>query len=187
MRIFSIAIGTICYLPIIATAHTGVGDATGFAHGFSHPISGLDHILAMVAVGLWASQLGGRATWMIPGAFVTVMLFGGILGLSGIPLPYVEEGILVSVVVLGILIASAFTFPVAISGIIVAFFSLFHGYAHGIEMPSAVGAISYSFGFALATALLHAAGISIQTLSVQKISRFAGAAIAIGGIYLAVS
>jgi urease accessory protein len=184
-------LGAMSLLPISVLAHTGVGETTGFGSGFRHPIGGADHLLAMVAVGLWAAQMGGRAIWVVPSAFVTLMIFGGIFAISGIHVPYVEEGILVSVLVLGVLIAAAFKFPLAISASIVGVFAVFHGHAHGAEMPLAIGAVSYSLGFALGTALLHAVGIAggivLQKMNSEKAVRFAGGAIALGGIYLAMA
>lgn len=181
----------ICFLPISAFAHMGVGQTTGFIAGFRHPLGGADHLLAMIAVGLWAAQMGGRAIWAVPGAFVSMMIVGGALGMYGISVPYIEEGILVSVLIPGVLIAGAFKFSLPISGILVGVFAVFHGHAHGTEMPTAIGAVSYSAGFALATALLHAAGIlagiGLQKLNIEKTTRFAGCAITLGGIYLAVA
>lgn len=178
-------------LPAVAMAHTGAGETAGFIHGFSHPIGGVDHLLAMAAVGLWAAQIGGRALWIAPGTFIIVMILGGTLSFSGIPVPFIEEGILTSVLVLGILIAGAFKFPVTFSALIVGFFALFHGYAHGNEMPVAMGVTSYCIGFALATAMLHSVGIAsgtfMQKINLGKVNRFAGIAIALSGIYLTVS
>ena len=178
-------------LPAVAIAHTGVGETTGFIHGFSHPLGGVDHLLAMAAVGLWVAQIGGRALWVVPSTFVILMILGGALGFSGIPVPFIEEGILASVLVLGVLIAGAFKFPVIFNALIVGFFALFHGHAHGTEMPVAIGATSYSIGFALATAMLHTVGIAsgtfLQKINLEKVNRFAGGAIALSGIYLAVS
>jgi len=139
------------FLPGIALAHTGAGQTTGFMYGFGHPIGGADHMLAMVAVGLWAAQIGGRALWIVPGTFVGVMLIGGILGFTGIPVPFVEEGILVSILILGILIVGAFKLPLAYSSMIVGLFAVFHGHAHGAEMPETLSAAWYAVGFALAT------------------------------------
>jgi urease accessory protein len=181
----------ICLLPIQALAHTGVGQTTGFAAGFIHPVGGADHLLAMIAVGLWATQMRGRAVWAVPGTFVIMMIAGGALGMSGVHIPYIEQGILVSVLVLGVLIAGAFKLPLAISGLLVGIFALFHGHAHGAEMPIDIGAVSYSAGFALATALLHAVGIlagtGMRKLNIEKFTRLAGCAIALSGVYLAVS
>ncbi|MDO8264286.1 MAG: HupE/UreJ family protein [Gallionella sp.] len=191
MHLLLTALCAICLLPISALAHTGTGQSTGFSTGFMHPAGGADHLLAMLAVGLWAAQTGGRAAWAVPGTFVSMMLAGGVLGMSGVHVPYMEAGIVVSVLVLGVLIAGAFKLPLAISGLLVGIFAVFHGHAHGAEMPIAVGAVSYSAGFALATALLHAAGIlagtGLRKLNIEKITRFAGGAIALSGIYLAVS
>lgn len=177
-------------LPGAAMAHTGTGDTIGFWHGLSHPIGGMDHLLAMAAVGLWAIQMGGRALWVIPTTFVVLMVAGGVSGFSGVHLPLIEEGILASVLIFGALIAGAFKFPLICSSLIVGFFAVFHGYAHGIEMPIALGATSYSIGFALATALLHGAGIAfgafLQKINYGNINRLAGGAIALSGIYLAV-
>lgn len=177
--------------PSLALAHTGAGDTTGFMHGFRHPIGGADHLLAMVAVGLWAAQLGGRAVWAVPCTFVGVMILGGVLGFSGVPMPFIEEGILVSVLVLGVLIAGMFRFPVRYSAVIVGCFAVFHGHAHGAEMPAMIGAGAYTLGFALATALLHAAGMGLGTLlrktHLHTVTRLAGGAVALGGVYLAMA
>ena len=177
--------------PTLAFAHTGVGQTTGFMHGFGHPVGGADHILAMVAVGLWAAQIGGRALWVVPCTFVSIMVLGGILGFSGVHAPFVEEGILVSILILGILIAGAFKLPLVYSSLLVGIFAIFHGHAHGAEMPESIGAASYAVGFALATAMLHLAGIGLgmlmKKINMQTVTRFAGAAIAVSGIYLAIS
>ena len=177
-------------LPATALAHPGHA-GMGFAHGFSHPFTGVDHILAMLAVGLWAAQQGGRARWAVPCAFIALMLVGGALGIAGVPLPFIQAGILASILILGVLIAGAFKFPVAVSGTIVGVFALFHGFAHGSEMPLAISAVTYSIGFALATAMLHGlgltSGILLQRFDIEKLSRLAGGAIVLGGIYLAVA
>ncbi|MBN2841688.1 MAG: HupE/UreJ family protein [Sedimentisphaerales bacterium] len=178
------------FLPGIALAHTGIGETTGFMHGFTHPIGGADHLLAMTAVGFWAVQIGGRALWVVPSAFITVMILGGTLSFSGVLLPFIEEGILISILILGVLIAGAIKLPPAYSVLIVAFFAIFHGHAHGAEMPLSTGAASYTAGFALATAALHLAGmglgIVLQKANLQTVSRLVGSAIALSGIYLAI-
>lgn len=175
-------------LPSAAFAHTGVGDTTGFMHGLSHPIGGADHFLAMVAVGLWAAQIGGRALWAVPSTFVVVMILGGILGFSGVTIPFIEQGILVSVLILGVLIAGAFKLPLTYSVLIIGVFAIFHGHAHGAEMPATALAASYIVGFAVATAALHLMGIALgmlmQKTNLQMVNRFAGGAIALSGIYL---
>jgi len=175
-------------LPGVAFAHTGVGETSGFIHGLSHPIGGADHFLAMLAVGLWAAQIGGRALWAVPSTFVVVMILGGMLGFSAVTVPFIEGGILVSVLILGVLIAGAFKLPLAYSVLMVGIFAIFHGHAHGAEMPAAVLAVSYIAGFVLATAALHLAGIGLamlmQKTNLQTVNRFAGGAIALSGIYL---
>lgn len=179
------------FLPGVALAHTGVGETTGFIHGFSHPIGGADHLLAMLAIGLWASQIGGRALWAVPCTFVAVMILGGVFGFSGVTVPFIEEGILISVLIFGVLIAGAFKLPLVYSVLIVGFFAIFHGHAHGAEMPVAIAAPLYIVGFAFATAILHLAGISLgvllQKTNLPTVNRFAGGAIALSGIYLAIS
>lgn len=148
------------FLPSLAMAHPGHSEAFGFAHGFAHPLGGLDHILAMLMVGLLAAQLGGRALWLVPASFVAVMALGGGLGLAGIAMPFVELGITLSIVVLGAVVAFGLTAPVAAAMGLVGFFAVFHGYAHGAEMPETVGGFAYGTGFIGATALLHAIGLA---------------------------
>lgn len=177
--------------PGAAFAHVGAGDTGGFAHGFMHPVTGIDHVLAMVAVGVFAYQLGGRALWLVPGTFVLVMAAGGALGMAGIALPHVETGIALSVVVLGAIIALGVKAPVAIAMGIAGLFAIFHGHAHGAEMPSDVAGAEYAAGFMLGTALLHAAGIALGFLLgwvgerySQTIVRVAGALVSIAGVGL---
>lgn len=144
-----------------ALAHTGTGPVSGLAAGFAHPMGGLDHMLAMIAVGLLGASLGGRWMWALPAIFVSVMIVGGLAGVSGAPLPLVELGIKGSVVVLGL----AIVFGASLSGVaaaaLVAVFAIFHGHAHGTEMPASVAAFDYAAGFVAATAILHAAGLGI--------------------------
>jgi urease accessory protein len=177
-------------LPTAALAHTGVGDTSGFAHGFWHPIGGLDHVLAMVAVGAFAARLGGRALWIVPSAFVAMMAVGGFIGLEDIPLPFVETGIALSVVVLGLAVALRWKLPVAAAGALVGLFAVFHGHAHGGEMPVDAAGLSYALGFMLATALLHVAGIGLG-LAIGKIGarsklvlQASGGAMALAGVAL---
>jgi urease accessory protein len=178
-------------LPSLAYAHVGVGQTSGFAHGFAHPLTGLDHIAAMVAVGLWAAQRGGGAIWVVPLTFVSVMSASGLLGTMGISVPYVEPGIVASVFVLGVLIAAAVRLPLVASSLIVGFFAIFHGHAHGAEMPETVSGLAYGAGFVLATGLLHGCGIGLGLLARQLGSsgfvRFAGGATAALGVYLFVT
>ena len=144
-----------------ALAHVGTGVHDGFAHGFMHPFNGLDHLLAMVGVGLFAAQLGGRALWLVPLAFVSMMVAGGVLGFNGIGLPFVELGIVASVIAIGVLLAFDVRLPVAIAMALIGVFAVFHGYAHGAELPPGNDAMTYVGGFVLATALLHAFGVGI--------------------------
>jgi urease accessory protein len=170
--------------PSVAFAHVGIGDTNGIAHGFLHPVSGVDHILAMVAVGLFAAHLGGRALWLVPLSFVATMAFGGALGMAGVALPYVEIGVGLSVVVLGIIIASRINPPVAIAMALVGFFAVFHGHAHGAEMPETASALAYAAGFIFATLLLHAVGIGAGLLigRERRITQAAGSAMALAGV-----
>ena len=172
-----------------AYAHTGVGDTNGLIHGFTHPISGIDHILAMVAVGLFAAHLGGRALWLVPLSFVSMMVLGGALAMAGINLPLVEIGIGLSVVVLGIAVAFGFHIPAAAAMVLVGFFAIFHGHAHGAEMPDFTSGLEYGIGFVLATASLHALGIGMGLLIGRlsntygtRILRVTGSAMAVAGI-----
>ena len=175
-------------LPSLAHAHVGVGEARGLWHGLSHPLSGLDHICAMVAVGLWAAQMGGRAIWAVPLTFVSVMALGGALGMLGVHVPFVETGIVVSVLTLGVLVAAAVRLPLFASILVVGMFAIFHGHAHGVEMPETASGLAYAAGFIVATAFLHACGIglgiAIQRLASPAIARFAGIAIVLCGSYL---
>ncbi len=167
-----------------AAAHVGVGDAASFAAGVGHPFSGLDHLTVMVAVGLWAALKGGRAIWLWPLAFIGVMMAGGALGMLGLAVPFVEPGILASVVALGILVALAIDVPVAAGAAIIGVFALFHGHAHGTEVSEAAGGVTYVAGFAIATAFLHAAGV-VAAIAVgtrhRLLARTAGAASVIIG------
>jgi urease accessory protein len=176
-------------LPTLAQAHPGIpGHTHGFANGLVHPITGLDHICAMVAVGLWAAQRGGRALWLVPSVFVSVMALGGVLGMAAVSIPFVEPGIVASVLVLGVLIAAAVRLPLAASALMVGVFALFHGYAHGTEMPGSASGLAYGLGFVAATASLHLSGIGLGLLAQQfgsaRLVRCAGGAIAACGVYL---
>jgi urease accessory protein len=154
-----------------AQAHI-LGSETGsFWHGISHPIGGLDHILAMIAVGLWSLQIGGRAIWLVPVTFVSTMILGGLLGMTDLSLPFVEEGIVASDFVMGALILVWVRFSLPVSAAIVGLLAIFHGYAHGAEMPVTASGFAYSAGFAIATCCLHLLGISIG-VAVDRLDRF---------------
>jgi urease accessory protein len=145
--------------PIAASAHVGIGDNHDLLHGFLHPLSGIDHLLAMVAVGMFAAYLGGRARWLVPLAFVSVMAAAGWGAMMGLRLPLVELGIGLSVIVLGAVIALRVKLPTAAAMALVGFFAIFHGHAHGAEMAGNANALAYGIGFLSATALLHGLGI----------------------------
>ena len=168
-----------------AAAHSVTGLPGGVAAGFMHPFGGLDHLLAMVAVGLWGAFLGRPLIVLLPVVFPAVMALGGALGIAAVPLPPVEIGIALSVIVLGALIAGAVRAPVWLACAIVAVFAIFHGYAHGQELPSAADPIGYSLGFVMATGLLHIAGIGLGLLKNGRRGELAlrsgGAAIAVAG------
>jgi len=177
-------------LPGSALAHTG-HETTGAVHGLIHPFTGLDHLLAMLLVGLFAYQLGGRALWALPLAFLTALGLGGLLGMSAPGTGLVEIGIAVSVIVLGTAVALNLRAPVALAAAVVGFFAIFHGYAHGAEMPASASAMSYGAGFMLGTALLIAMGIGlgrIQNLAAQRaggnLVRPAGTVAALVGVGL---
>lgn len=183
-----LALGLVA-LPTAALAHTGHGDTAGFVHGFMHPVGGLDHILAMVAVGVFAFVLGGRALWLVPLSFVGMMAVGFLLGTGGVDVPFVELGIALSSVVIGGVAALGRPMPVVAAMALVGVFAVFHGHAHGAEMPADAGGLMYALGFMTATALLHAAGI-IAAMGVAKIvgkygklvAQVAGGVFAIGGV-----
>jgi urease accessory protein len=170
----------------VALAHVGGGAAGGFFAGFRHPISGPDHVLAMVAVGLWGAQLGNPAIWLLPVAFPMVMAVGGVLGLVGMPLPGIEYGIAVSAILLGAAVTFEARPPLGVAAALVGFFAIFHGHAHGTELPAGEDALLYSLGFVIATGCLHAAGIALGVAHRwpwgRSLLRVAGACIALGGL-----
>lgn len=180
IRRITLALAALVATTAPAFAHLNPEEHGSFMAGFSHPLFGLDHILVMVAVGLWAAQIGGKALWAVPAAFVTTMAIGFALAVSGIALPFVEPAILASVVALGLLVAMAVKLDTVMSAAIVAVFALFHGHAHGGELGSA-GAVSFGVGFVIATALLHGAGIALG-LGIARLSSGAVAARIIGGL-----
>ncbi len=172
----------------VAQAHTGAAPGGGFVAGLTHPFFGADHLLAMVAVGLWAALLGGRATWLVPATFVGVMAAGGLLAVMAVGMPAVEIIILASVVALGCLVAARIKASLMIAMAVVGAFALFHGHAHGTEMPAGASGLLYSAGFILATAALHALGISFALLTGRirdgLAIRAAGGAVAAAGVLL---
>ncbi|AEQ53529.1 HupE/UreJ family protein [Pelagibacterium halotolerans] len=177
-----------------AFAHLDPVEHGSFAAGFTHPLFGFDHILAMVAVGLWAASVGGKALWAVPAAFVATMAVGFGAALAGMPLPFVEPVILASVIFIGIMVALALPLPTTSVAAVVAFFALFHGHAHGGEMGEA-GALGYAGGFLLATALLHTVGVAagvglgriLATTRGVIATRIAGGLTALGGLWLVIA
>lgn len=179
--------------PAAAFAHTGAGaHEHGFAYGFMHPFGGLDHLLAMIAVGLLAAHLSGRAFWLVPLSFLTLMAAGGAIGLVEIRVPYVELAIAASVIVLGLLVAFRANTPLVAAMLIAGSFAIFHGHAHGAELPDGEQPFLYAAGFLIATALLHAAGIALgiglarlTTSGLgQRLLRAGGGAMALAGVVL---
>jgi len=173
--------------PVAAFAHKRGGEAIGFASGFEHPLSGLDHILAMVAVGMWGAQLGPPAIWVLPIVFPMVMAFGGMMGLMGIKLPGIELCIALSALALGFAVFREARPKLWIAAIIVGFFAIAHGHAHGTELPLGASGVLYSIGFVIATGLLHATGIGIGLVhrwpAGRVALRMAGAVVAMGGVF----
>jgi len=176
-----------CTLSVPANSHVVGGEAGGFLSGLEHPISGMDHILAMVSVGLWGSQLGAPAIWLLPITFPLVMAFGGFLGLIGIPFAGVEVGIALSALLLGAAVMTQWRPPLLAAAALVGVFALFHGHAHGAELPPGESGLLYSIGFVVATGLLHLVGISIGTVHKwawgRRFLQAAGAGVAMGGVY----
>lgn len=169
-----------------AMAHVGAGVASGFVSGFGHPLSGWDHIVAMVAVGLWGAQLGPPSIWVLPITFPLMMAIGGFMGLVGLPLPSVEVGIAASAIVLGLAVTLEARPALWVSMVLVGVFAIFHGYAHGAELEEGANPLAYSLGFVVATGLLHALGILIGELHRWKLGERAvqalGAVVAAAGL-----
>lgn len=170
-----------------ALAHEASSLSLGIGGGFLHPLAGPDHLLAMVAVGLWGAFLGRPLVYLLPVIFPTIMALGGIVGMAGLPFPPVELGIAVSVIVLGLAILGRWAAPVWLAVPVVALFGLFHGYAHGLELPSMADPVAFSLGFVLATGLLHLCGIAIGTLRTrphgEPVLRALGGLIAASGVW----
>ena len=175
-----------------AYAHVEEGSASGLVSGLLHPIMGPDHLVAMVAVGLWGAQLGAPAIWVLPILFPVVMALGGLLGLFGLPLPFIEVGIAVSALLLGLAVVASFRAGLVITAVLVGVFAIFHGHAHGTELPSSANALSYGVGFVISTGLLHLAGILIGALAKWRSGAIAvracgGLVAATGAYYLALA
>ena len=176
--------------PAFAFAHTGVGGLSGFLSGVAHPIFGPDHLVAMLAVGLWGAQLGNPALWVLPVTFPLIMAVGGFIGVAGVELPLVETVIALSALILGMMVAFAARPPLWVAGLLVAVFGLFHGNAHGLELPEAANPMAYAVGFVLATGLIHLTGVALGLLTRWPVGaqavRAGGIAVAALGIYFLV-
>jgi urease accessory protein len=184
----SVAVVIAGMLPGLAAAHVGHGDAgSGLWAGILHPIFGLDHVVAMVAVGIWAAQRGAPAIWVLPITFPMVMALGAVLGALGVPIPGTEIWIALSAITWGLIVALSVRPPLPVAGLLVAVFAIFHGYAHGAELPESTNAIAYSVGFVLATGMLHLLGIVLgiakRWAAGATALRFGGVAIALCGVY----
>ena len=180
---------SLLFVSSVAQAHTGENAGSGFVAGLSHPIFGLDHLLAMLAVGLWGSQAGGRAVFVWPVVFPLIMVAGAVMALAGIGLPFVEPGILASVIVLGLMVAIAVKPPLWVGALIVGALAIFHGHAHGTELPHSANAALYAVGFVLSTGAIHLAGIALGELRRIKtgttLVRALGGLTALAGVVLA--
>lgn len=177
--------------PGVALAHTGAGAPVGLSHGFTHPFSGIDHLLVMIGVGVFATRLGGWAFWFVPASFLVVMACGGAIGAGGIQFPFVEAAIALSLVVLGSVIFMRIDMPTGVAMGLVGLIAIFHGHAHGAEMPTGVSGLAYAAGFLLATALLHAVGVALglgfgpwRRMSRDAVARTSGALTALSGVVI---
>lgn len=186
---FLLALAIMVITPTLAFAHTGIGHTAGFFHGFEHPVGGIDHVLAMIAVGVFAYVLGGRALWLVPLSFVSMMIVGFMLGVAQVDVPFVELGIALSSIVIGGAAALGRPMPTPIAMAMVGIFAVFHGHAHGAEMPTDMSGLTYGTGFVAATALLHLSGIAGTFGAAKVIGRYgkmaaqiAGSAFALGGV-----
>jgi urease accessory protein len=183
---FSLLTALIISLPSFASAHVERGQATGFIIGLQHPWSGLDHVLAMIAVGIWGAQLGNPAMWLLPVTFPMVMSMGAMMGLLGIPLPGIEIGIALSAILLGAMVVGEVRPKLIIAALMVSFFAIFHGHAHGTELPVGQSGLLYSMGFVIATGCLHGIGIALGLVHRWPLGKLAlrgaGAFIAVMGV-----
>ncbi|MEL6998367.1 MAG: HupE/UreJ family protein [Pseudomonadota bacterium] len=188
LRTLVLVVASALILPSVALAHSAEGIAGGAISGFLHPLAGPDHLLAMLAVGLWGAQLGRPLIYALPIVFPLIMALGGVLGIMSVPMIAVELGIALSALVLGLAIIAAFRAPVPIAIALVALFAVFHGYAHGAELPSAAEPLAYGLGFVVATGLVHLAGVAIGLLNERPpagptVVRAGGGFVALSGAY----
>jgi urease accessory protein len=182
----ALSLTVLAYIPT-AGAHSIGAEGAGFITGLAHPFMGLDHLLAMIATGIWAAQIGGSAVWRLPLSFIAMMAVAALISASSFSLPTLEPLIAGSVVLLGLMVVFAIRLPVNLSMLLVGLFAVFHGYAHGLEIPQASSAIQYGSGFVLATALLHLIGIGLGKVAYRQhlLSRLSGTIITLAGLYLA--
>ena len=185
LPLLALPVTMLAYIPT-AGAHSMGAEGAGFITGLAHPFMGLDHLLAMLAVGIWAAQTGGSAVWRLPLSFVVMMAVAALISANGFSLPALEPFIAGSVMLLGLMVVFAIRLPINFSMLLVGLFAVFHGYAHGLEMPQASSAILYGSGFVLATTLLHLTGIGLGKVAYRKhlLSRLIGSMIALAGLYL---
>jgi urease accessory protein len=186
-RLSGLCGAAVMLVPSMASAHVVAGASHGFAHGFSHPFSGIDHVLAMTAIGLFAVRLGGRALWLVPVTFVCVMALAGVAGMAGVTVAFVDIGVAMTVVVLGLTLAAQLSVSTTVAALLVGFFAIFHGYAHGAEMPENISALSYGLGFICATALLQALGVGLGLLAGLTGPDRARRMVQIGGVATAIA
>ena len=186
MKVRHLFVLSLCLLPTLALAHPGHDAGTGFMAGLAHPWSGMDHLITMLAVGMWGAQLGGRMRWVLPLSFISMMIAGSLLGFSGVHIGAVEQGIAASVCILGLLLATATRVPLLAGMAITGCFAVFHGYAHAADAVVSSNALLYIAGFAVSTAVLHALGFGAAMLlnQHQRVVRWAGAAIALSGVMM---
>lgn len=184
--LLALSLAMLAYIPV-ADAHSIGAEGAGFITGLAHPFIGLDHLLVMIAVGIWAAQTGDSAVWRLPLSFVMMMAVAALISASGYGLPTLEPLLAGSVITLGLMVVFAIRMPVNLSMLLIGLFAVFHGYAHGLEMPQANSAILYGSGFVLATSLLHLIGIGLGKVTYRKhlVSRLSGSIIALAGLYLA--
>ena len=185
-RFFLGALGITAVASTPALAHTGLDMTSGLSAGLGHPVGGLDHVLAMVAVGILAAQMSSQSEkrhvlWAVPLTFVGLMALGGVLGMVGVGVPFVEQGIVGSVIILGAVIAWGRLLPQSVALGLVGILAVFHGHAHGTEMPMSASGLQYALGFMSATAVLHALGVSLTLIVQQQLMRWQGLTVRVGG------
>lgn len=183
---FSMLPSVLLLMPVLAEAHTLGAVGGSLAEGLAHPFMGLDHLLAMMAIGLWAGQSGGRAIWLVPGTFLATLCLAGMVGMAGFAVPYLEPAIAVSVIILGLFVLFSVRLSALFGLCLVGLFAAFHGYAHGLELPETASAPLYAAGFLIASALLHGLGLGLAAIfrSIPAMARLGGSLVAISGLLI---